>query len=81
MNFGPKWSHGPRLVFRRVYEFFIGPTANVHLHYDSALWHFPVILPFVKWQRPVTDSRFHFDKCGVDLLFGPWIFCMHWIDH
>ena len=82
MRFDERWNHGPRLVFRRVYELIVGPTPDIHWHYQDDLWHLiPIIDPFIKWQRPVTDSAFHFDKAGVDILFGPWVLCLHWVDH
>lgn len=82
-----RWNHGPRLVFRRVYELIVGPKPDVHGHYTSELWQFPfglgpiVAIFFVKWQRPVSDSPFHFDKAGVDFFFGPWTRCYHWLDN
>lgn len=81
MKFDERWNHGPRLVIRRVYQLIIGPKPSVHWHRDDELWHLvPIIDPFIKWQRPITDSAFHFDKVGVDILFGPWVLCLHWID-
>jgi hypothetical protein len=80
MKFGPEWNHGPRLVFRRVYQIFVGPIPSVHFHRDDELWQF-AILPFVKWQRPVTDSKYHLNRLGVDVLFGPWTLCAHWVDN
>jgi hypothetical protein len=86
VNFGPEWNHGLRLVFRRVYQMFVGPTPSIHQHYHSELWQFPigigplVLIFFVHWQRPVTDSAYHFHKLGVDILFGPWTQCLHWLD-
>jgi hypothetical protein len=84
VKFDGRWDHGWRLVFRRVYQFFVGPTANVHLHKDDGLWHwFPLIDPFFKCQRPVgpDGSRWHFEKCGVDLIWLQWTLCLHWIDN
>ena len=82
MNFGPEWNHGPRLVFRRVYELIVGPSPSVHLHRERELWHlFPIVDPFIKWQRPITDSAFHFDRAGVDLIWLWWVLCLHWIDN
>lgn len=80
MTFDEHWNHGWRLVLRRVYELFVGPSPSLHMHHDAALWQFG-LSPFVKWQRPVTDSAFHFDRLGVDFFFGPWTLCAHWIDH
>lgn len=39
-----------------------------------------VVAPFVHWQRPVTDSAYHFHKLGIDILVGPWTQCFHWLD-
>lgn len=107
MKFGPEWNHGPRLVLRRVWELFVGPSPSLHVHHDAALWQFPtaalpalillacgeiswwialplcflpIPVPFVHWQRPVTDSAYHLEKLGIDVLFGPWTWCGHWID-
>lgn len=69
-----------RLVLRRIREFFFGPYPDVHTHYESAMWQLG-LMPFIKWQRPVTDSAYHFDKVGLDLFLGPWTLCLHWIDN
>lgn len=103
-----KWSHGWRLVLRRVYELFVGPKPSVHAHLRRELWQFPtafplafllaalgviswwaylplafvpIPVPFLHWQRPVTDSAYHFEKLGIDILIGPWTFCFHYIDN
>ena len=87
MKFDERWNHGHRLVFRRIYELLVGPQPSVHGHYTEELWQFPfglgpcVLIFFVKWQRPVTDSPYHFDKAGADVMFGPWVRCFHWLDN
>lgn len=79
MKFDERYNHGWRLVFRRVYQLIIGPSPSIHRHYHPELWQFGIV-PFVNWQRPVTDSAYHFHKLGVDILFGPWTHCFHWLD-
>ena len=79
MKFDERFNHGWRLVFRRIYQVFVGPIPSVHFHRDDELWQF-AILPFVKWQRPVTDSKYHLDRLGIDVLFGPFTCCFHWVD-
>lgn len=79
MKFDERYDHGVRLVFRRVYELIVGPSPSVHLHRERELWQWGV-LPFVKWQRPITDSAYHFDRLGVDFFFGPFTLCIHWVD-
>lgn len=75
-----------REVLRRVKNFFWGPTATYHKHHDPTLWQFAIgpAIFFIKWQDPKTTGdggRFHLDRLGVDLIFGPWTRCFHYIDN
>lgn len=81
MKFGPSWDRGWRLVVRRIYQVFVGPKPSVHLHSEDEITHWlPILDPFTKWQRPITDSKYHLDKLGVDLIWLKWTLCLHWID-
>lgn len=82
MKFDERWNHGWRLVVRRVYQLFIGPVPSIHLHAEDEITHWlPIIDPFTKWQRPVTDSKYHLDRLGVDLIWLKWTLCLHWVDN